>query len=1521
MRLAKWCVATFLMTISCGLLFVQQNVFAVSDDYYGTVDDIDHTSWHYAKNYDFIRSASVTGYRNENGYTYFDVIINFGSACQGCVQVGGFHCNDPGDRYTTIIDDASTGFIRDPSQDNDSYEAYLVQFYPSDGNEQAFIGYVYKPKWYTLTGTAVSGGSPISTSGGKWSDTVQGGNTATIEAGANSCYDFKGWSANQNATSGTGGQTYSQVMNNDDHRWAIYKIKSFKLNAYAITNAFGGVANGTYLNDGNSIDSDTVNCGGTASVSAASFTGYNFLGWRKDRYTGTPSGNSTYTETLNASTGNEKVYAVYTLKTYKLTIDAGTGTSIKVVRGKSPYGKASTGELSSGATLYYGDELTITYDKNGCYDWSTHTVNGSNISSGYKVSKVTSDVAVQTRANLREYKLTKSQATGTTVTVKRESSPNGGGSTKSLKDGAKIYCGDTLKSSFGLNTGYSWGNYDWAGYTNKWGYHFAGANTGTKGDSWNVTGPSNATNHDSYSSSTYTVDGNVTAESQAVQDEFKGRARVDSGSSISSSTRETTGYTSTTKTASKTIECANEGCATILDLYAKTTQGTGSMKYNLGTSNNGGTTSWVPALSFPVSANPATGGTKMGETKTTLYPGQSICRYLRFTPLGTSNDKVDAGSCMFTIESLFQGKVSVSGSTSGDTGWSNTSTEKVFYANNCTNGCTVSFTHEMKRTQGIGSTDYKAVRRSNLTETPRAISDGDVASGTFRPSTDTSQNGNAKTVGTDGTYKLYPGMKVCEKLTFKPSNNVVSPASEITVTTCALALGNSQPDDPSDPNDPGNPPNDPNGDKGSDAFIDIEVKNDNVSRYGTYRRYVYAKPNDVLTYRASYNPTLQYTYYLKPQKMQVSGSSTVYPAASSNTVFKLGELFNASTNKTWKNYFSVQKGFQDRTQNLNAVSWNLYNNYTNSNSNLVIGSMDSINPAPTNQITVSMTHVGQSLNEKARTNLNSTTRTTPGQVTFTCTAVNSNICTGYNKADVDINERSNIAYARIPYNFTVHTEITTPETKSDGTPNPVYAGEEMPINYDINVDDKPNCETSNNCGEYSTDADDVRREIVVYNPDTVGRKNGGEMRGGRNADVCSTYFRHSNDEVNCGYAGDTTEDLNSGKNSKSATFNAQDWEAGKKVCVAVAVFPAHSGADTNWNDMNYSNSWRISDSKCYTIAKRPSLQIWGGNFYSTGNVTTAISKKNNIKDYTAYSVSTKNNATYIFGSWGELGVISVGSVDGLASGAGTGFAANFGNTLWPSYNSSNTGSSLLGAYGPGGNKETGISICLRNKLTFANYPCTNTTSKTGSLGGTTIKTNGSRDKSAIIQTFMRNIDAGDTYDAGSNLTLGINSNAGYYKSGSSITLNGSTVQNGTYAIESTSGNVTIAGNITYAGNYHYIYEIPKIVIHAENININCGVTRIDAVLIADGTVTTCADAGDNISDAAHSAPLKINGTIIADKLVPNRTYGAAAGANSIIPAEVINYDSTLYVWGSHQSDSSESGKLTVTYTKELAPRF
>lgn len=129
---------------------------------------------------------------------------------------------------------------------------------------------------------------------------------------------------------------------------------------------------------------------------------------------------------------------------FTLSISAGTGSSITVERGSTT--------LSNGATITYGDELTISFAASTGYNLSAHTVNGATFTSGNKHT-VTDDVIVVSSASVRSYTLSLS-ATNSTVTVNRTSSPKQGAAQGYLQNGAKIYYGDILSITYAANTGY-----------------------------------------------------------------------------------------------------------------------------------------------------------------------------------------------------------------------------------------------------------------------------------------------------------------------------------------------------------------------------------------------------------------------------------------------------------------------------------------------------------------------------------------------------------------------------------------------------------------------------------------------------------------------------------------------------------------------------------------------------------------------------------------------------------------------------------------------------------------------------------------------------------------------------------------------------------------------------------------------------------------------------------------------------------------------------------------------------------
>lgn len=78
---------------------------------------------------------------------------------------------------------------------------------------------------------------------------------------------------------------------------------------------------------------------------------------------------------------SDVVLTIITSENYTLTTSSGTGSSVTVNRTSSPRG-GNTGILASGAAIYYGDVLKITFASDANYSITIHTVNGTTFNSG-----------------------------------------------------------------------------------------------------------------------------------------------------------------------------------------------------------------------------------------------------------------------------------------------------------------------------------------------------------------------------------------------------------------------------------------------------------------------------------------------------------------------------------------------------------------------------------------------------------------------------------------------------------------------------------------------------------------------------------------------------------------------------------------------------------------------------------------------------------------------------------------------------------------------------------------------------------------------------------------------------------------------------------------------------------------------------------------------------------------------------------------------------------------------------------
>lgn len=330
----------------------------------------------------------------------------------------------------------------------------------------------------------------------------------------------------------------------------------------------------------------------------------------------------------------------------------------------------------------------------------------------------------------------------------------------------------------------------------------------------------------------------------------------------------------------------------------------------------------------------------------------------------------------------------------------------------------------------------------------------------------------------------------------------------------------------------------------------------------------------------------------------------------------------------------------------------------------------------------------------------------------------------------------------------------------------------------------------------------------------------------------------------------------------------------------------------------------LFSSNCFA-KKSPTFQVWGGSVFTYGNI--------DLSDATSRVVG---GSKHMFSSWVEYGVFANGYVgNGLASGAAS------------------SGGSIEDVPGVNGD------YCkYRAPMSFANYSTDDfrlcpSGEMTGTFGYNYPKFNM---KSSVEEIRKTGVDVG-----GENTTTTIPS--------ASVP---SVITQTT--IVATYGDVNINGNIVYNTSdkvYYSLEEVPKLFIYAKNINISCGVGRLDAVLFASGNIDTCYDGpkkGNGTPDydavprgKEYSKQLVINGAIIAGQVLFRRTYGAVDLSNTTdqtggsvvskcqdnvkycasIPAEIINYDYSIIVTGKNSNTGTSKTNLVTVYQRELAPRY
>ncbi|MNQ73310.1 hypothetical protein D3C85_880380 [compost metagenome] len=344
-----------------------------------------------------------------------------------------------------------------------------------------------------------------------------------------------------------------------------------------------------------------------------------------------------------------------------------------------------------------------------------------------------------------------------------------------------------------------------------------------------------------------------------------------------------------------------------------------------------------------------------------------------------------------------------------------------------------------------------------------------------------------------------------------------------------------------------------------------------------------------------------------------------------------------------------------------------------------------------------------------------------------------------------------------------------------------------------------------------------------------------------------------------------------------------DLEVGSKLCYGMSV-KAYSR-----DIANNSPEWRHSPAECVIIGKKPKVQVWGGDLSVGRRFANDMSAVTASKVET--SKSPKDNNTKTFGSWVEYGIFAPDTINGIASSSG--LAGQDGSLLpdqayWSKLTFANGGHTPAGSCGG-----------------FGCYAAA------GGMG--TIPDVASRLAPKAV-TSAPQLSGSVSLD-GRNDT--------YYASGNNLTITGGTIEKGRSVVIKAASTVRISGDIRYTGaSLSNVSEIPQVVIIANRIIIEEGVTNVDAWLIANGAtggIYTCGDLKPILTSEVCNKPLTVNGPVMAKRLFLQRTAGSGTGTASNEPAEILNLRSDAYLWAINKAGGQ--GSVRTLKTNELAPRF
>lgn len=336
------------------------------------------------------------------------------------------------------------------------------------------------------------------------------------------------------------------------------------------------------------------------------------------------------------------------------------------------------------------------------------------------------------------------------------------------------------------------------------------------------------------------------------------------------------------------------------------------------------------------------------------------------------------------------------------------------------------------------------------------------------------------------------------------------------------------------------------------------------------------------------------------------------------------------------------------------------------------------------------------------------------------------------------------------------------------------------------------------------------------------------------------------------------------------TVTIADLPSGSQVCFALSV----KGYDQA--HLPTSADWKHGTPRCIKIAKKPKLQIWGGDLRTRGDITT--------------SVSARGAAQY--GSWVEYAAFSTGpNTVGYNFASGSGFAGG-----------------------------TNTTLAQHNLLTFANTA--------GTYGNYTLPSMPA--VAAQFTTAAPVVLPARAAIGSSSFSLNGYSSGTYRLTSGNVTLKASDLKGTSIVlIAPAGGTVTIDGDINYlspsgSDTFTDLSQLPQLIIIAKTINITGATKSVNAWLLTTGAgnaINTCSDVPTtaNLDNTICKNPLVINGPLMTDTLYLRRTGGSDSMATADVAAETFNLRADTYLWASAMT--TQSGRVQTDQLTEAAVRF